>query len=86
MPLYFLLSRQAVTDTPVVSAMICGMACAIIGQLDPNTKHRAGWWYGFYVFMGIGVLAKGLLGFIPAVILVLSWCSTAASRCSPGAR
>ncbi|HEX8434242.1 dolichyl-phosphate-mannose--protein mannosyltransferase, partial [Archangium sp.] len=41
-------------------------------QLDDTTKHRAGWWYAFYVFAGLSTLAKGLLGVgLPAVILVL---------------
>ncbi len=71
MPLYFLLSRQAVTDTPVVATMSCAVACALIAQLDLHTRHRAGWWYGFYAFCGLGVLAKGLLGLIPAVVLLL---------------
>ena len=72
MPLYFLLTRQTVTDTPFVTTLVCAMACAMIGQLDDTTKHRAGWWYGFYVFAGLSTLAKGLLGVgLPAVILVL---------------
>ncbi len=72
MPLYFLLTRQTVTDTPFVTTFICAMACALIAQLDDNTKHRSAWWYGFYVFAGLSTLAKGLLGVgLPAVILVL---------------
>lgn len=72
MPLYFLLTRQTVTDTPFVTTFVCAMACALIGQLDDSTKHRAGWWYGFYVFAGLATLAKGLLGVgLPAVILIL---------------
>lgn len=72
MPLYFLLTRQTVTDTPFVTTFVCAMACAFIGQLDDTTKHRAAWWYGFYVFAGLSTLAKGLLGVgLPAVILVL---------------
>ncbi|WP_141618731.1 glycosyltransferase family 39 protein [Myxococcus sp. AB036A] len=72
MPLYFLLTRQTVTDTPFVTTFICAMACALIGQLDATTKHRAAWWYGFYFFAGLSALAKGLLGVgLPAVILVL---------------
>jgi 4-amino-4-deoxy-L-arabinose transferase-like glycosyltransferase len=72
MPLYFLLTRQTVTDTPFVTTLACAMACAMIGQLDETTKHRAGWWYAFYVFAGLSTLAKGLLGVgLPAVILVL---------------
>ncbi|MBZ4406594.1 glycosyltransferase family 39 protein [Myxococcus sp. MISCRS1] len=72
MPLYFLLTRQTVTDTPFVTTFVCAMACALIGQLDDSTKHRAAWWYGFYFFAGLSTLAKGLLGVgLPAVILVL---------------
>ncbi|MBS1149632.1 MAG: Polymyxin resistance protein ArnT [Myxococcaceae bacterium] len=72
MPMWFLLSRQAVTDNPVVCSMVCAMACAIVGLLDKQTRRRSAWWYGFYVFCATGTLAKGLLGFgIPAVILVM---------------
>jgi 4-amino-4-deoxy-L-arabinose transferase-like glycosyltransferase len=72
MPMYFLLSRQAVTDTPFVTAFVCAMACALIGQLDATTRRRTAWWYAFYVFCGMATLAKGLLGVgFPAVILLL---------------
>ncbi len=71
MPLYFLLTRQAVTDTPFLSMMMCAMACAIIGQLDETTRNRTAWWYGFYVFCALSTLAKGLMGFgVPAVVLL----------------
>ncbi|MBX7097822.1 MAG: glycosyltransferase family 39 protein, partial [Myxococcaceae bacterium] len=72
MPLWFLVSRQAVTDTPVVSSLVCAMACAMVGLFDRQTQRREAWWYAFYVFLSLGTFAKGLLGFgIPAVILVL---------------
>ena|GEM_PF-312653 len=71
MPLYFLLTRQTVTDTPFVTSMMCAMACAFIGQLDETTKHRSAWWYAFYVFLGLSVLAKGLLGALPSAFLLL---------------
>jgi 4-amino-4-deoxy-L-arabinose transferase-like glycosyltransferase len=71
MPLYFLLTRQTVTDTPFVTTLVCAMACALIGQFDETTKHRTAWWYAFYVFLGLAVLAKGLLGGLPAIILLL---------------
>lgn len=71
MPLYFLLSRQAVTDLPVVASVMCALACALVGQLDEKTKHRSAWWYGFYVFCGLGVLAKELIGVaFPAATLL----------------
>jgi 4-amino-4-deoxy-L-arabinose transferase-like glycosyltransferase len=72
MPLYFLITRQAVTDTPFVAALIAAMACALIGLFDTKTRHRAAWWYAFYVLLGLSTLSKGLLGVaLPAVILVL---------------
>ena len=72
MPLYFLITRQAVTDTPIIAATVCGMACAFVGLFDQETKHRGLWWYAFWGFLAVGTLAKGLLGFgIPLAILFL---------------
>ena len=69
MPLYFLETRQAITDIPVVASLICTVACAIVALLDKKSPHRAGWWYAAYVFAATGTLAKGLLGFgIPMVV------------------
>jgi 4-amino-4-deoxy-L-arabinose transferase-like glycosyltransferase len=71
MPLFFLIARQAVTDTPFVAALIAAMACALIGLFDTQTRHRTAWWMGFYVFCGLSMLAKGLLGVVlPAAILL----------------
>jgi 4-amino-4-deoxy-L-arabinose transferase-like glycosyltransferase len=71
MPLYFILSRQAVTDTPIVSATIAGIACAMVGLFDKHTKYRSEWWYAAYVLFGIATLAKGLLGFgVPMVVFL----------------
>lgn len=72
MPLYFLLSRQAVTDTPIVSATICGISCAMVALFDKASKHTSAWWFGAYVFFGVATLAKGLLGFgVPMVVWFL---------------
>ncbi len=71
MPLYFVLSRTAVTDTPIVSATICGLSCVMVGLFDRETKFRSEWWYASYVFFGIATLAKGLLGF--GVPMVMFW-------------
>lgn len=71
MPLYFLLSRQAVTDTPIISATIAGVACAMVGLFDKTTKYKSEWWYASYVFFAIATLAKGLLGFgVPMVVFI----------------
>lgn len=70
MPLYFLLTRQAVTDTPFVTSLTMAMACAIVGQFDAKTRHRAGWWYAFWVLCGVSALSKGIMGLgLPAVFL-----------------
>ncbi len=72
MPLYFLISRQAVTDTPLVSATIAGIACGLVGLLDRESKHRSEFWYASYVFFAIATLAKGLLGFgLPMVVMAV---------------
>ncbi|HEY1418988.1 MAG TPA: glycosyltransferase family 39 protein, partial [Myxococcaceae bacterium] len=71
MPLFFLVTRQVVTDTPFVAFLIAAMACAIIGLFDERTTRRTAWWMAFYVFCGLSTLAKGLLGVgLPAVILL----------------
>jgi len=71
MPLYFLVTRQSVTDTPLVAAMTCALACGLVGQLDGETKHRAAWWYAFYFFCGLATLAKESLGIlVPAIFAV----------------
>jgi 4-amino-4-deoxy-L-arabinose transferase-like glycosyltransferase len=71
MPLFFLITRQVVTDTPFVACLIAAMACAIIGLFDDRTRHRTAWWMAFYVFCALSTLAKGLLGVgLPAVILL----------------
>lgn len=72
MPLYFLISRQAVTDTPFISALIAGMACTIVGLLDRTSKYRSEFWYAAYALFGVSTLAKGLLGFgIPMVVMIV---------------
>ncbi len=79
MPLYFLLSRQAVTDTPVVAATVAGVACAMVGLFDKTTKYRSEWWYGSYVFFAIATLAKGLLGFGVPMVVYMLWAALARS-------
>ena len=71
MPLYFLLSRQAVTDTPIISATIAGVACAMVALFDKATRFKSEWWYASYVLFAIATLAKGLLGFgVPMVVFI----------------
>ena len=72
MPLYFLEARQAITDIPIVAATVAGIACAIVGLYDAETKHRSEWWYASWVFFAIATLAKELLGFgVPMVVFLV---------------
>jgi len=87
MPLYFLISRQAVTDPPLVSATVCGVSCALIALFDAGTQRRSGWWYAAWAFFALATLAKGWLGFlVPAavfagylVLFVTNWADLQAS-------
>ncbi len=70
MPLSFLLSRQAVTDPPLVSSTICGMSCGLVALLDAHSRRRHLWWYGAWFFFALATLAKGWLGFlVPAAVI-----------------
>ena len=71
MPLYFLISRQAVTDTPMIAANICAVACAIVALIDRTLTQRVRdwWWIAFYVFLPFGTLAKESLGIAPAAVI-----------------
>src|SRR5205823_5959653 len=73
MPLYFLISRQAVTDTPMIAANICAVACAIVALIDKSASQRArdAWWVAFYVFLSVGTLAKESLGIAPAAVVIV---------------
>ncbi|MDQ3263893.1 MAG: glycosyltransferase family 39 protein [Myxococcota bacterium] len=71
MPMYFLISRQAVTDTPMVACITAALACALIALFDPATRHRTAWWFGFYIFTSGVLLAKELLAAIPPTVLLL---------------
>ncbi len=71
MPLYFLISRQAVTDTPMIAANLCAMGCAIIALADKSLTQgrRDAWWVAFWVFVSFGTLAKEVLGVVPIAVV-----------------
>ncbi len=83
-PLWFMLSRQTVTDTPFVLLMTCGLACFIVAEFDPAVRgplapdgrakspRATVWWCWAYLFFALATLAKGLLGFmLPGLFLAL---------------
>jgi 4-amino-4-deoxy-L-arabinose transferase-like glycosyltransferase len=79
MPLYAILARQAITDTPFVCLLTSGMCCFAIAEFDPNVKHRDPWLFAFYGLIGLSTLAKeipfgfGIPGAVVLVYLLLTW-------------
>jgi len=78
MPLYAILARQAITDTPFVAFLTIGLCCFCIAEFDPNVKNRDPWLFAFYGSIGLSTLAKeipfgvGIPGGIILLYLVLS--------------
>ncbi len=78
-PLYCILARQTITDTPFVAMLTIGMCCFLIAEFDPQVKSRAPYLYAFYACVGLATLAKEIpfgLGIPGAVILayiLLTW-------------
>jgi 4-amino-4-deoxy-L-arabinose transferase-like glycosyltransferase len=73
MPLYAILARQAITDTPFVTLLTCAMCCFLIAEFDPTVKDRDPWLFAFYGLVGLSTLAKEIpfgLGIPGAVVLL----------------
>lgn len=62
MPLLDFVARQAMTDGPFLACVVFTIAFALEEK-----------WFGAFFFLGLGCLAKGLLGGLPAVVLVMGW-------------
>jgi 4-amino-4-deoxy-L-arabinose transferase-like glycosyltransferase len=79
MPLFAILARQAITDTPFVCLLTAGMCCFAIAEFDPNVKHRDPWLFAFYGLIGLSTLAKeipfgfGIPGAVVLGYLLLTW-------------
>lgn len=68
---FFAFSRAASTDMPLTVcltvALLCFLAANSAGEPD-----RRWWFYGFYVFLGLGVLAKGPIAWVlPGIALLV---------------
>ena len=70
MPLVCFISRQVMTDGPFVSCLMISLAGALRAELEPRP---ARWWAGAFAATGVALLAKGLLGFLPFVLVPLAW-------------
>lgn len=62
MPLTIFLSRQVMTDAPFVACLILALSWSL--------QER---WPHAFAAVGLALLAKGLLGFLPFVLVPLSW-------------
>jgi 4-amino-4-deoxy-L-arabinose transferase-like glycosyltransferase len=85
-PLYFLMARQAITDSPFVACMTMGLCCFLIAEFDPALRIPEGqpgtglpdpartamWWYAFYGFVAFATLFKSLLppGLVGVALIV----------------
>jgi 4-amino-4-deoxy-L-arabinose transferase-like glycosyltransferase len=58
MPLYDILARQAITDTPFVCLLTIGMCCFLLAEFDETIANRDPWLFGFYGCVGAASLAK----------------------------
>lgn len=83
-PLYFLLARQTVTDTPFVALLVIGMSAFLVAEFDPKVRGEldekgrprsssaAVWWAWAYASFALATLAKGLLGIaLPGLVMLL---------------
>lgn len=69
--LFLILSHVAILDMVLTVFMSSALYCYFLTHFckDSNKKY---WWFAFYLFTGLGFLAKGLLALaIPAVIIFI---------------
>ena len=57
-------SRGASFDIVVTMTITWALSCFLVSELDGNEKRRQLWLAGFYVFVGLSLLAKGLVGIV----------------------
>lgn len=68
--LVFIGSACVMTDMTLAATFTGAMACLILA-LDPKTASPRGWSYGFFAFMGLGVLAKGPVAVALGILTVV---------------
>jgi 4-amino-4-deoxy-L-arabinose transferase-like glycosyltransferase len=57
-------SRGASFDIVVTMTITWALSCFLVSELDGNEKRRQLWLAGFYLFVGLSLLAKGLVGIV----------------------
>ena len=70
-------SRAASFDVLVTMTVTWAISFFLAQELEPNSRRRTLFLIGFYVFIGLSLLAKGLVGLLPLAIVasyyVLRW-------------
>ena len=69
MPLVDFLARQVMTDGPFVSCFILALCFASHAERSKRPRD----WAASFTFVGLGVLSKGLIGLLPALVLFGGW-------------
>lgn len=68
---FLILSHVAIIDMVLTVFMTSSIYCAFLTHFCENRLKKYFWWY-FYLFMGLGFLAKGILALvIPATIVII---------------
>jgi 4-amino-4-deoxy-L-arabinose transferase-like glycosyltransferase len=62
-------SRAASFDVLVTMTMTWAIAFFLALELKPDDRRRLAFLIGFYVFIGLSLLAKGLVGLLPIVVI-----------------
>ena len=57
-------SRAASFDIVVTMTTTWALAFFVAAEIERDAKRRSGWLVGFYVFVGVSLLAKGLVGIV----------------------
>ncbi len=60
----FVFSRAASFDVVITMTTTWALAFFLVGELERDAKLRRLWLAGFYVFVGVSLLAKGLVGVV----------------------
>jgi len=69
-----LFSRLAIMDIGFTALTAGCIYCAVITLFNVEEKNKKYFWYLSYLFMGLSVLQKGLIGIIiPALVIVLTF-------------
>ncbi len=72
-PLYFLGAHYANMDIEVASLITAALLCFMLAQRKETKISRNLFLYTAYIFSGLAVLTKGLIGFVFPVIIIGLW-------------